>query len=118
MNCPKCYAQKKQTRVVCTDHRMYVTRRYHKCLSCDHHWRTSEVLDNDGVHWGTPPKRNHGGFNTGEKHPNAILFDSNVIQIRTAWAEGKTQRELSKMYSVSEGCIHDIVKRKTWKHIA
>ena len=78
MNCPKCYAEKKQTRVVCTNHRMYVTRRYHKCLNCNHHWRSSEVLDNDGVHWGAPPKRNHGGFNTGEKHPNAILFDSNT----------------------------------------
>ena len=118
MNCPKCYTPKKQTRVVSTDHGDYMTRRFYRCLKCNHHWRSSEVLDNAGVHWNPPPKRKHGGFNTGEKHPNAILFDCNVIEIRTQWAKGKAQRELSKLYGVSEGCIHDIVKRKTWKHIA
>ena len=80
MNCPKCYSPKKQTRVLSTDHGDYVTRRYYRCLNCDYHWRSTEVLDNAGVHWNPPPKRKHGGFNTGEKHPNAILFDYNVIE--------------------------------------
>lgn len=118
MNCPKCYTSKKQTRVVSTDHGDYMTRRYYRCLECNHQWRSSEVLDNEGVHWNPPPKRKHGGFNTGEKHYNAILFESNVIDIRREWAEGKTQRDISKLYGVSEGCIHDIVKRKTWKNTA
>ena len=73
------------------------------------------------LRWGTQKensldKERHGRGNKGEKHGNALLSEEQVREIKRL---GKTvsQPQLAKMFSVSKGCIHDIVKNINWKHV-
>jgi len=45
------------------------------------------------------------------------LTEEQVRDIRAARAAGATQRAVGKRFLVSQPTIHNIVHRKTWKHI-
>ena len=49
----------------------------------------------------------------GEKSKLAILTEEEVREIRKNWP-AKTQIELSRLYGVSKGCIHRIVRNLNW----
>lgn len=49
-----------------------------------------------------------------EKHYKAKLTKENVIEIRSS---SKTPEELSLQFAVSNGTIHCVRKRKTWKYV-
>jgi len=51
---------------------------------------------------------------TGENNPGSILTEQKVIKIREL---DLPQKELVKMYGVSQPTISDIKNRKIWKHI-
>jgi len=54
----------------------------------------------------------------GENSPNHILTEQDVIQIRKLYDEGiLTQREIGKMFGVSNYTVSLIKLGKTWKHI-
>jgi group I intron endonuclease len=40
-----------------------------------------------------------------------------VLDIRTKWEAGRSQTFLAREYSMSISSIHNIVRRKTWKHV-
>jgi len=51
---------------------------------------------------------------SGENHPGVILTEQKVIKIREL---DLSQREISKLFGVSQPTISDIKNGKTWKHI-
>src|SRR5699024_6848711 len=54
----------------------------------------------------------------GEEINGSLLNPEKVIRIRSLYETGEyKQKELAKMLNVSSGAIHDVVHRKTWKHI-
>jgi len=54
----------------------------------------------------------------GESAGHAKLTEANVIQIRACKHElGTTNKELARLYDVSEECIRQIHRRETWTHI-
>jgi hypothetical protein len=54
----------------------------------------------------------------GEKVGNAKLTESQVIKIRRLYVPHKyTLSKLSKIFNVQISTVHDIIKRKIWKHI-
>lgn len=54
----------------------------------------------------------------GEKHHMSIFNDQEILDIRRLYKEGKlSQIKLGKIYQCSSVTIHNIVNRKTWKHI-
>lgn len=55
----------------------------------------------------------------GESNPKARLTQAEVEHIRKEASIGKrgTPIVLAKVFGVSIGCIHDIVKRRSWRHI-
>lgn len=54
----------------------------------------------------------------GEEHPQAILTDLEVLEIRERWAYGLVTRgELAIDYSVSLGAIGHVIARRSWKHL-
>ncbi len=58
-------------------------------------------------------------FAKGVAHPNAKLSDKQVAQIRIMYAPGVvSHKKLSKLFSVSERLIYNIIHRKSWKHIS
>jgi hypothetical protein len=53
----------------------------------------------------------------GEDNPRAKLTEADVLAIRGAVANGAVQQQLAASYGVSKSLIHNIIKRKTWRHI-
>ncbi len=53
----------------------------------------------------------------GEKHSRALLTDNIVIEMREEYQKGASVAELARRYNVSMGCVHNAVRRKTWKHV-
>lgn len=54
----------------------------------------------------------------GELNGGHKLTHDDVLEIRQLYETGKTQRELAKMYNVSQMAIYRVVHKITWKHIA
>lgn len=81
-------------------------------------------LDNRAVNlkWCTPAeneshKRAHGTAQVGERHHEAKLSDSDVVEIRLSLAEGVRGSQLARRYGVSETAISRIKLRKSWRHL-
>ena len=54
----------------------------------------------------------------GEEVNGSLLNPGKVIRIRSLYETGEyKQTELAKMLNVSNGAIHDVIHRRTWKHI-
>jgi hypothetical protein len=61
---------------------------------------------------------NKGRQAVGEDYKRSKLTESNVLEIRSAYANGKAnQYELAAHYGVSQGTIGFVIRRETWKHI-
>lgn len=60
--------------------------------------------------------RLHSGI--GEAHCWNKLKTEQVLRIREMWEQKEASRmEISKRFGVSEGCVSNIIYRKTWKHL-
>lgn len=53
----------------------------------------------------------------GEDHWSSILKNRDIVVIQTAAARGVQQREIARVFNVSEGIISAIVRGKNWTHI-
>lgn len=54
----------------------------------------------------------------GVRHPQAKMTDKDIRQIRKLHKDGKTQRSLCRLFSISPGHMHGIIHRRYWKHVA
>lgn len=59
----------------------------------------------------------HSIRHRGAKHPNAILTDAIVIEIRQMLATGVTNREVERKFSISPSTVSGIKKGTSWKHL-
>lgn len=53
----------------------------------------------------------------GIKNPKCKVTESQVLEIRKAYQDGKRQTELSRIYGINAGAIDHIITRRTWKHL-
>jgi hypothetical protein len=54
----------------------------------------------------------------GEKHVNAKLKETEVVEIRSLYASGLWfQREIAAKFGIRPGAVCSIVNRKNWKHL-
>ncbi len=51
------------------------------------------------------------------KDPSKILNEESVKQIRELDSEGKTAKEMAKIFGVSKVTIMDVISGRTWKHV-
>lgn len=91
-----------------------------------------ECCHNDGnktnnwitnLRWDTPKanqndRKKHGTDMIGQKHPYHILKEEDIPRIFKARAEGKILRQIGEEFNVSFCAIHDVLQRKTWRHIS
>jgi len=54
----------------------------------------------------------------GEKAGNSKLMPDQIVEIRSACADGAIQRVLAKQYGVSQSLVSKIMLRKIWAHIS
>ncbi len=63
-------------------------------------------------------QKNRQNKRPGEKHHTSIFMDEDIVEIRRLWDSGEnTQASIARKYNAGIATIHNIVKRKTWKHI-
>lgn len=55
--------------------------------------------------------------NKGENHPQAILTDDDVREIRSRYANGESSWKIFKSLNMSYTNVKDIIARRTWAHI-
>jgi len=59
----------------------------------------------------------HASQNVGASNGMTKFADEDVLKIRALRKAGLTNIEIAAMYKVSEACICNICRRKTWKHL-
>jgi|GEM_PF-5030253 len=56
--------------------------------------------------------------NRGENHPRSILTEGDVWEIiKLHQSEGFSIQSICQKFGVSKSTIHDVLTRKTWKHL-
>lgn len=53
----------------------------------------------------------------GEKHNIVTLTEQKVREIRVRFSNGETQTALGIEFGVTQGAIHHLIKRHTWRHV-
>lgn len=53
----------------------------------------------------------------GESHPNSVLTEDLVIQIRELYQSGRSKYSLAKQFQVGQSTVNQVVKRITWRHV-
>jgi HNH endonuclease len=77
----------------------------------------------DNLEWGSQSdneidKRQHGTSQEGAGNGGAKLTESQVLEIRSAWAAGGAyQRVIGLRYGISQTTVWSIVRRHTWRHL-
>lgn len=55
---------------------------------------------------------------TGETNPMSLLKDDDIREIRRMYESGKyLQKEIARIYGVSNQTINNIIHKKSWKHV-
>ena len=114
MRCRACNSR--NTRVTSTDQTNEVlTKRYCRCLDCKAHYQTVEkylILKP-----GPKPGSKTGSKLIGSANHQAVLTESNVIQLRRMYREGMNQRQLAQIFGVCSQHVSRIVTYKIWTHV-
>jgi DNA invertase Pin-like site-specific DNA recombinase len=58
------------------------------------------------------------GLFAGEKHPNSILTETDVVDVRKRLANGERQVDIAKKFGVTKWCIYAIAHNKSWQGVA
>ena len=53
----------------------------------------------------------------GEKNPNNVLSEADVMNIRRSYYDGASAKRLAEEYHTTAGYVYAIVWGKTWKHL-
>lgn len=114
MRCRACNSR--NTRVTTTDQtNATLTKRYCRCLDCKAHYQTIEkylVLKP-----GPEPGSKTRSKLVGSANHQAVLTESNVIQLRRMHKEGMNQRQLAQIFGVCNQHVSRIVTYKIWTHV-
>jgi hypothetical protein len=63
-------------------------------------------------------RRSRRSVNRGSSHPQSILDEQNVLEIRSLLRAGELSRsDIASRFGVCKGVIDNIKSRKTWRHV-
>ena len=110
MQCPACGS--KETRVSCTQKSADKTKRYRRCLDCEHRFISIEIY----LKPPKPPSPYIRPVKRGEDSHLAVLTERNVLDIRRL-AINTTYTVIAKQYGIHKDTVYRIVNRKSWNHV-
>jgi hypothetical protein len=110
MKCRLC--QSSNTRVTCTKQEGSQTKRYRRCLDCEHRFISIEIY----LKPPKPPSPYIRPTRRGEDCNLAVLTESNVLDIRRL-ALNTTYAAIAKQYGIHKDTVYRIVNRKLWTHL-
>ena len=80
------------------------------CVRPDHSFLgTLSDNTNDAARKGRMPR--------GESHPNTILTEVKINEIKEFIKSGLTQRVVADKYGISSSTVSNVIRGKTWKHV-
>ena len=93
------------------------------CVNPEHLWMGTQKQNIDDM-----IKKKRGGFGSGvdpnsvpklkgTAHPRAKLTDEKVKKMRQLSKEGLTNRELGRLFNISEYTVSGIILGNEWKHV-
>lgn len=84
------------------------------CVNPSHLFKGS-AFDNvrDMFDKGRNPKIDH----LGKLNPNSLLKEKDVFTVKRLILEGHTQISVARQFGVSDCCIRDIIKGRSWTHL-
>lgn len=53
----------------------------------------------------------------GERHPQALVSNDDVLELRRRYREGETARVLAKEFAISINTAYHMATGRTWKHL-
>jgi hypothetical protein len=115
MRCRQCNSS--NTRVTCTDHYGQYTKRYCRCLDCNHKFRTIEQYE---VLKPGPPKGKprSGKIARGSSHGQAVFTEQDIRNMRLMYeSKNHTLQEIADKYGTSRAYASKIINRKQWTHV-
>ncbi len=82
--------------------------------------KTNNCLEN--LYWGSKADqisdaRRNRTLRCGSRINTAKITEDIVRDIRERFANGETQASIRKHYGISRMIVHQVVRRKTWKHV-
>ncbi len=110
MKCRLCASG--NTRVTCTDQGNHQTKRYKRCLDCDHRFVTVETY----MLPPTNPDIRARRVRRGEASGLSVLTEANVLDIRRL-AIHNTYEQIAKQFGIHKSTVYRIVNLKLWSHI-
>lgn len=111
MNCPNCRTT--DTRVTSVRRSAKETKRYCRCLRCEHRYITLEFYAETVKRRPQHPLKPHHG----EDNPFAVLTADNVRAIRRL-AQDTPYPAIAKQYGIHRQTVQRIVTRKLWAHLS
>lgn len=91
------------------------------CLHKDSNPKNSAI---DNLYWGDPAdnardckEARHYHPRFGSNHPNSVLTEEDVVRIKKQVKDGVSIHEVARINGVRRCTIHDILKKKWWKHV-
>jgi transcriptional regulator NrdR family protein len=111
MNCPACKSSHTRTHASkkCIEYKL----RRIQCLSCNHQFKTIERYSEINS---VQPKHKLRALK-GEENPNAILFDTNIREIRRLASQGVLTKTIAEKYNLSTSTIRRVINRESWAHV-
>ena len=120
MDCPKCGGV---SRVTAITHKKSThvgydkIRRYRRCTSCGHKFRTTQSQERLDT-YGTLYRKERPHFQ-GTKHALAKLDEQKVLEIRDWHKDGNvTYQQIADRFGVDRNSIRKAVLRITWAHVS
>ncbi len=110
---------------VCMVHRLVLSAFKGKCppgKQCCHNDGDRENNCVKNLRWDTSrnnhfDKLNHGTFQRGEMHGNALLTEKKVIEILSLLDMGRRPLDIADKFNISPCTVSDIKRNKSWKHV-
>jgi len=76
----------------------------------------------ENLRWATPKenmadKIKHGTHPRGSAHVKSKRTEDDIREIRNLYSEGKTQKEIAKIFKMPQQSVSSIVNRLNWGHV-
>jgi transcriptional regulator NrdR family protein len=111
VNCPKCHTN--ETRVTSVRRTTRETKRYCRCLRCEHRYITLEMYASAVKKRDTFPLQ----ARRGQDNHFAVLTEDNVRAIRRL-AQDTPRLVIAQRYGIHRDTVRRIVTRKLWAHVS
>lgn len=88
--------------------------RWYRCYDCDKKMHTVERCIVPGP---DPGIKGHGNNARGSRNGSSVFTEEDILRMRQMAADGVMQKDIMKIFGISQPYVSKIICRKVWTHI-